>query len=66
MASQLGIRDRSQLWGSSDTESLRGPEESKEPIAIEALERGEYSSEPLRDEEYGEGGKSREEGRASL
>ena len=38
--------------------SLTGPEESKEPMAIEALERGEYSSEPLLEEEYGDGGKS--------
>lgn len=38
--------------------SLMGPEESNEPIAIEALERGEYSSEPLLDDEYGDGGKS--------
>lgn len=42
-------------------ESLVGPEESKEPMAMEAFERGEYSSEPLREEEYGDGGKSHDE-----
>jgi hypothetical protein len=34
---------------------LFGPVESNEPIAIEARERGEYSAEPLRDDECEDG-----------
>ena len=48
------------FWRSSTAASLIGPVESNDPIAIDALDRGEYSSESLRDE-YGEGGKSRED-----
>lgn len=36
-------------------------EERSEPIAMGALDRGEYSSESLRDE-YGLGGRSRDDG----
>ena len=37
--------------------SRLGPEERREPIVIEALERGEYSADSLRsDDEYGDGG----------
>lgn len=35
-----------------------GPDESNEPIAIDARERGEYSAESLRDDECGDGGLS--------
>ena len=34
------------------------PDESNEPIAIDARERGEYSAESLRDDEFGDGGLS--------
>lgn len=37
--------------------SLLGPDESREPIAIDWRDRGEYSAESLlSDDEYGEGG----------
>lgn len=35
---------------------LLGPDESNEPIAIDARERGEYSTESLRDDKCGDGG----------
>jgi hypothetical protein len=44
------------FWLSSPFDALLGPEESKDPIAIEVRERGEYSAESLPDDEYGEGG----------
>lgn len=49
------------FWGSSETESLPAPEERREPMAMGALDLGEYSSESLRDE-YGLGGRSRDDG----
>jgi hypothetical protein len=39
------------LWGSSPFNGLLGPEESKDPIAIEVRERGEYSAESLPEDE---------------
>lgn len=46
------------FYDSSTFASWVGPDESKDPIAIDARERGEYSAESLLpDEEYGEGGR---------
>lgn len=41
---------------SSPLLSLLGPDESNDPIAIDARERGEYPAESLLADEYGEGG----------
>ena len=38
--------------------SLFGPDDNSEPIAIDARERGEYSVELLRDDEWTDGGPS--------
>jgi hypothetical protein len=41
------LKDVSLFYGSSPFDSWLGPAESKDPMAIDARERGEYSAESL-------------------
>lgn len=58
--------NQSRSWDVSSFISRLGPDDNKEPMAMEALVRGEYSAESLRsDDEYGDGGNCSDECDAS-